>query len=304
MNKDMEYLQFLGEIRERVEARLGGKVTGEVCTSTKNNGVQVTGLMLKNEEERVAPNFYLENQFIEWMRGLRTLEEISEKLCDAYQQEIERSRNLLSAIQFSWEEFRDNVFLRLINQEKNMELLESIPHRKFLDLAVVYYYSVRISDDVAGSMIITNEHLEMLGITEEELYDTAKNNGDKFQPARIRRMEDLLYELGRKVGVEVLKTETDQPMLCVMTNTKNLFGAVAMTFAEELECFSMQIENSFYLLPSSVHEVILVPDCKDFSRDYFRNMVMEINATQVDATEVLSDNIYYYDRETKQITIC
>ena len=102
----------------------------------------------------------------------------------------------------------------------------------------------------------------------------------------------------------MLKTETDQPMLCVMTNTKNLFGAVAMTFAEELECFSMQIENSFYLLPSSVHEVILVPDCKDFSRDYFKNMVMEINATQVDATEVLSDNIYYYDRETKQITIC
>ena len=304
MNKDMEYLQFLGEIRERVEARLGSKVTGEVCTSTKNNGVKVTGLMLKSEEERVAPNFYLENQFIEWMRGLRTLEEISEKLCDAYQQEIERSRNLLSAIQFSWEEFRDNVFLRLINQEKNMELLESIPHRKFLDLAVVYYYSVRISDDVAGSMIITNEHLNMLGITEEELYDTAKNNGDKFQPVRIRHMEDLLYELGRKVGVEVLKTETDQPMLCVMTNTKNLFGAVAMTFTDELECFSMQIENSFYLLPSSVHEVILVPDCKDFSRDYFRNMVMEINATQVDATEVLSDNIYYYDKETKQITIC
>ena len=304
MNKDMEYLQFLGEIRERVEARLGSKVTGEVCTSTKNNGVKVTGLMLKSEEERVAPNFYLENQFIEWMRGLRTLEEISEKLCDAYQQEIERSRNLLSVIQFSWEEFRDNVFLRLINQEKNMELLESIPHRKFLDLAVVYYYSVRISDDVAGSMIITNEHLNMLGITEEELYDTAKNNGDKFQPVRIRHMEDLLYELGRKVGVEVLKTETDQPLLCVMTNTKNLFGAVAMTFTDELECFSMQIENSFYLLPSSVHEVILVPDCKDFSRDYFKNMVMEINATQVDATEVLSDNIYYYDKETKQITIC
>ena len=185
-----------------------------------------------------------------------------------------------------------------------MELLESIPHRKFLDLAVVYYYSVRISDDVAGSMIITNEHLNMLGITEEELYDTAKNNGDKFQPVRIRHMEDLLYELGRKVGVEVLKTETDQPMLCVMTNTKNLFGAIAMTFTDELECFSMQIENSFYLLPSSVHEVILVPDCKDFSRDYFKNMVMEINATQVDATEVLSDNIYYYDKETKQITIC
>jgi len=300
----MEYLQFLGEIRERVEAHFNGKVTGEVCTSTKNNGVKVTGLMLKSEEERVAPNFYLESQFIEWMRGLRTLEEISEKLCDAYKEEIDRSRNLLSEIQFSWEGFRDNVFLRLINQEKNKELLEIIPHRKFLDLAVVYYYSVRISDDVAGSMVITNEHLNLLGITEEELYVTAKNNGDKFQPVRIRCMEDLLYELGRKVGVEVLKTETEQPMLYVMTNTKSMFGAVSMTFAEELECFSMQIEKNFYLLPSSVHEIILVAECADFCREYFRSMVTEINATQVDATEVLSDNIYYYDRETKQLSIC
>lgn len=304
LNKDMEYMQFLGEIRERVEAHFNGKVTGEVCTSTKNNGVNVTGLMLKSEEERVAPNFYLESQFIEWMRGLRTLEEISEKLCDAYKEEIDRSRNLLSEIRFSWEEFQDNVFLRLINQEKNKELLETIPHRKFLDLAVVYYYSVRISNDVAGSMVITKEHLNLLGITEEELYVTAKNNGEKFQPVRIRCMEDLLYELGRKVGVEVLKTETEQPMLYVMTNTKSLFGAVSMTFAEELECFSMQIEKNFCLLPSSVHEVILVPESADFCREYFKSMVMEINATQVDATEVLSDNIYYYDRKTKQLTIC
>jgi len=304
LNRDKEYLQFLGEIRECVEAHFNGKVTGEVCTSIKNNGVKVTGLMLRSEEERVAPNFYLENQFIEWMRGLRTLEEISEKLCDAYKEEIDRSRDLLSEIQFSWKEFQDNVFLRVINQEKNKELLETIPHRKFLDLAVVYYYSVRIADDVAGSMVITNEHLNLLGISEKELFDTAKNNGEKFQPVRIRCMEDLLYELGRKIGVEVLKTETEQPVLYVMSNTKSLFGAVSMTFPEELECFSMQIKKSFYLLPSSVHEIILVPECDTFCREYFKSMVTEINATQVDATEVLSDNIYFYDRETKQISIC
>lgn len=304
MNNDMEYMQFLDEIKERVEVRFNGKVTGEVCTSLKNNGVKVTGLMLKSAEERVAPNFYLENQFVEWMRGLRTMEEISERLCDAYKEEIDRSRNLLSEIQFSWEEFRDNVFLRLINQEKNKELLETIPHRKFLDLAVVYYYSVHIGDDVQGSMVITNEHLNLLKITEEELYDTAKNNGEKFQPVRIRCMEDLLYELGRKMGVEVLKTETEQPILYVMTNTKSMFGAVSMTFAEELECFSMQIENNFYLLPSSVHELILVPECEKFCQEYFKSMVQEINATQVDATEVLSDNIYFYDKETKHLSIC
>ena len=192
--------------------------------------------------------------------------------------------------------------MRLVNREKNKDLLETIPNREFLDLAVVYYYSVRISDEVQGSMIITEEHLNLLGITEEELYDTAKNNGEKFQPVRIRCMEDLLYELGRKIGVEVLQTETGQPMLYVMTNTRSMFGAVAMTFAEELECFSMQIEKSFYLLPSSVHEVLLLPKKEEYDREYLSDLIREVNTTELSPEEVLSDHIYYYSRKDDAIT--
>lgn len=301
MNKEKEYIQFLTELKERVEVNFNGAVKGEICTSVKNNGVAVTGLLLKGAKVQVAPNFYLDRQFVEWMSGLCTLEEIAEKLCSAYEDEVRRNSHLVSEIQFTWEEFRRNVFMRLVNKEKNRELLERIPHKEFLDLAAVYYYSVPVSEGIIGTLIVTREHLELLQITEEELYQTAKSNCDRFQPVKIRCMEELLSDLGKKIGVEVCEAKECRPFLFVMTNSKGMFGAVSMVFEEELECFAKRIGKSFYVLPSSVHEVILVPECKEFCTEYFSSMVKEINETQVDATEVLSDSIYFYDKETKSI---
>ena len=301
MNKKKEYIAFLEDVLERVEAKFAGTVKGELCTSVKNNGISVTGLLLKGEEEHVAPNFYLDRQYVEWLRGLRSMEEITEMLCEAYRQEVKKSSGLVSAIQFSWSEFRRNVFMRLVNREKNKELLATIPHREFMDLAVVYYYSVSISEGVTGTMIVTEEHLKVLGISAEELHQAATGNCERFQPIQIRCMEDVVYDLGKKLGVEIQEAKCCCPFLYVLTNSKGMFGAIAMTLEKELEYFSKRINNSFYLLPSSVHEVILVPAHEEFNIEYFSCMVKEINETQVDATEVLSDSIYYYDKELKMI---
>lgn len=301
LNKEKEYIAFLEDIKERVEARFAGNVTGEVCTSVKNNGVSVTGLLLKGEKEHVAPNFYLDRQFVQWMQGFRSMEEIAEQLCEAYQLEVKQNSRLVSEIQFSWSSFQKKVFMRLVNREKNEDLLTNIPYREFLDLAVVYYYSVQISQGVTGTMIVTMEHLKMLGITAEELHQAAAINCERFQPAKIRCMEDVVYDLGRKLGVEVQEAKCCWPFLYVLTNSKGMFGAVSMILEKELEYFSKRINNSFYILPSSVHEVILIPSGKEIGVEYFADMVREINATQVDATEVLSDSIYFYDRETKMI---
>ena len=298
MNNEKDYIQFLTELKERVEAFFEGKVTGEVCTSVKNNGVTVTGLLLKGENERVAPNFYLENQYVEWMRGIRTLEEICSRLCNSYSEEIEKSKSLLTDITFKWEVFQRNVFIRLINKERNAKQLETIPYKDFMDLAIIYYYSVNIENNVQGTLIISNEHLNLLGITEEELHQVAVNNCQRYQPVKLRCMQDLLFDLGRKVGVEISREKECYPSMFVLSNTKDMFGAVSMTFDVELECFAKRIGKGFYILPSSVHEVILVPENKDFCVEYFASMVREINETQLDPTEVLSDSIYYYDKET------
>lgn len=301
MNKEKEYVAFLVELQERVEAAFEGKVKGEICTSVKNNGVAVIGLMLKGEEERVAPNFYMDRQFVEWMRGTLSMEEIAEQLCQTYREEIRKNSYLVSEITFSWKEFRRNVFMRLVNKERNREQLENLPYRGFLDLAVVYYYSVPLSGELCGTLLITKEHLKLLEITEEELHQAAQSNCKRYQPSKIRCMEEVVFDLGRKLGVEIQEARGSHPFLYVLTNSKGMFGATAITNLKELECFSKRINNSFYILPSSVHEVILVPYSKEFCIEYFANMVREINETQVDATEVLSDSIYFFDKETKNV---
>ena len=301
MSKKKEYVQFLEEVLKHVEVNFEGKVKGEINTSIKNNGVPVMGLLLKAEEERVAPNFYLDQQFIEWMRGLRTMEEIAAELCEAYVREVTKNSHLVSDISFTWEEFRRNVFMRLVNKEKNEELLKNIPYREFMDLAVIYYYSVPISDDVTGTMIITQEHVRVLSVTPEELHRAAECNCQRFQPAKIRSMEEVMHNLGKHLGIPVEETTREQSCLYVLSNSIGMFGAVSMIFEGELKRFANRLEMSFFILPSSVHEVILVPEHETFCIEYFQQMVKEINETQVEATEVLSDSIYYYDRKTEEL---
>lgn len=298
LNNEKDYILFLTELKERVETHFEGKVTGEVCTSVKNNGVSVTGLLLKGENERVAPNFYLENQYVEWLRGIRTLEEIGDQLCNTYREEVKKSRPLLTGIKFEWEEFRRRVFMRLINRERNADLLVSVPYKEFMDLAIVYYYSVVLEGDIQGTLVVTKDHLALLKVTEEELHHAAESNIQRYLPAKLRCMQDLLYDLGRKVGVEIGRTKECSPYMFVLTNTKGVFGAVSMTCDGELESFAKRIGKGFFILPSSVHEVILIPEEKEFCVDYFASMVKEINETQLDPTEVLSDSVYYYDNET------
>lgn len=301
MNKKKEYCDFLQELAERVEQNYAGKVRGEVVTSVKNNNVPVTGLLLKGKEERMAPNFYLEQQFVEWMRGHRTMEEISQRLCITYEEEIRKSSHLVSEINFCWEDFRRKVFMRLINRDKNQQLLQQIPHQDFLDLSIIYYYSVPISKETTGTMIVTDEHLQLLNVTEEELHLAARSNCQRFQPAELRSMSEVMQQLGQRSGITVPEVSKELPLMFVFSNSRNMFGAVSMTFQEELQLFAERIGRSFYVLPSSVHEVILVPEYEKFCVEYFSYMVREINTTQVDATEVLSDSVYYYDRKTKQL---
>ena len=109
-------------------------------------------------------------------------------------------------------------------------------------------------------------------------------------------MEEMLRRLGRRLGVLTPPMEIT-PYLYVMSNTDGKYGAVSLLFSEELERFSDEIGNSFFILPSSIHELILIPDFGEVSAEYLSAMVYEVNHTQIEATEVLTDSIYYYDKE-------
>lgn len=301
LNETKNYITFLDMIANCIRDVYKEEVIVERSSSTKNNGVQMEGLMLRKVGEQVAPNFYLNQQFEEWKQGTKSLYEIVTDICHVFEEELQNNQHLAETICFEWEVMKENIFLRLINRDKNVQLLKKIPYMEFMDLAVVYFYSIDISKEVQGTVVLTKEHQQLLGVTIEELHETAKENTRKLRPVKVYQMGDLIAKVGKKLGMEGLAYNAEINFMYLFSNESTMFGAIAMFFEEELKQFAEKLNSSFYVLPSSIHEVILVPDNKMIALDKFVEMVQDINATQVHETEILSDSVYYYDKTAGQL---
>ena len=296
MNNEMSYREFLNLCAKEIREEYGEEISTEITDTMKNNGVEFAGLLIRKKGLSLAPNFYLQKQYSDWKGEACSLKEIVKKLMDSFEEEIKNHERVTQEVQFSWEHIRDKVFVRLVNKEKNHSLLERVPYEEYLDLALVYYARFEFSDDLQGTLLIEQTHCEQLGISEEELKAVARTNMRRDMPIRIIRMDSILLQLGEKMGVH-FDGEDCQRMMYVISNPKGIFGAAVMTYEDELERISEMIEGSYYILPSSIHEVILVPAAEDSDASFFANMVRDINRTQVDPIEVLSDSVYFYDRE-------
>ncbi len=298
----MEYENFIDTMRKKVEdlSETGTKVIiMEVC---KNNGVKKKGLMVKTKDCNMAPTVYLEEFYGEYKRG-KTLEEIAEAVIGVY-------RNNDRFQEFHIEDFKDfkqmksQLVLRAVNYEKNAEMLKNTPYVMFLDLAIVPYISFPVDESNWGSILVKNEHLELWGITGENVMKTAAENTPKLMPPQIRKMEDTIRQLLEAGGREEAKEyenlleeieESDNKVpMYVLTNPKNLYGATCMVYDGVIEMFAEEMGEDIYILPSSIHEVILLPVSKALSSAELKAMVQEINMTQIPIEEILSDCVYRF----------
>lgn len=301
VNKNNDYVAFLDLIANCIQDIYKGEVIAETCTSMKNNGVQVTGIVLRKIGEKIAPNFYIEHQFEEWKQGTKDLNDIVNNLCQIFESELETNQHLAQSICFEWETMKNNVFLRLINRDKNKELLEKVPYMEFMDLAIVYFYAITISDGVQGTLVLTKEHQELFGITSEELHRVAEKNTRQQYPVKVYQMKDLVANVRKTLEIEVVEPVVEENFMYVLSNQTGLFGAISMFFQEELKKLSERVGHNLYILPSSIHEVIAVPDYNVVLPEKFLEIVNSINIAQVQETEILSDSVYYYDKVVERL---
>ena len=89
----------------------------------------------------------------------------------------------------------------------------------------------------------------------------------------------------------------------VMTNTRGINGAACLLYKNALARFAQKLKQDLFLLPSSVHEVILVPKSDILKKEDLSEMVREINKTEVSPKEVHSDTVYVYDRLSDQLIL-
>lgn len=196
----------------------------------------------------------------------------------------------------SWENAKKRVYPVLVSKEQNHEFLKNLIWQPFLDLAVCYMLVLPLNEG-QGNIRIKQEHLDQWGIDEQELAEQAEKNNLK-QDYSLKDMEELCFKLltGSKAGE---KEKLECGGMYVLSNRNNMYGAAKLLCKPFLEKISGG--RSFYILPSSVHESILVPDQEGIPKNELDEMVREVNSTMVAEEEVLSDHAYFYDSRTGQI---
>ena len=293
----MEFETFKKELLDHLRQILGEEK--KICFQSveKNNGIREEAVVILEEGARIAPTIYLREFFENWKWGRETMEEISRKiLLQNARQEKEVDFSLDSFE--NYEKARGHVYFKLINYERNKVLLTKIPYIPYLDLAVVFYYRLEKGKFQGATMLIHNCNLEAWKIDPRQLLEDAVMNTSRKLPYSLQGMDALIRELS---GDEDQGLYTGEEIMYVLSNQEKCFGAAALLYPHLLSHISKIFRKNFYVLPSSVHECILVPDQGQYSRIELTRMVREVNQTQVEADEILSDQVYYYDRQEEKL---
>ncbi len=300
---DMTIKEFAeAVVQEIYDARPGmkGTHTVEVNEVLKNNGTLLTGLTIKERSDNIAPNIYLEKPFKEFQSGM-PLSEVVDHILDAYD-EHKSPKNLSVDFFEDFDQAKERLAMKIVNADKNAEMLKTTPHYKFGDLAAIF--QVQVDSNEFGNAVITvkDDHMKMWGVDTKTLMDHAKPNMEQNQPVRIQSMIEVLTEMMGDLPGAILPPG-EEPTMYVMSNETKINGAAAMIFTDKLGEFAEEHGANLYILPSSIHEILLLPDNGAMSVSELEAMVRDVNATQVAPDEVLSDNVYYYDKDVKTIYI-
>lgn len=300
MGWTMDFSLFVEFMREKVQICLGENVIVESQEVLKGNGVKLQALQIREETASLSPVIYLEGMYEDYKEG-KPVATCVKEVCDIYlnNQLIEREADALVEGIKSWEKSKADVYPILISYDGNKELLRNLIHRPYLDLALCY--AICMDDEKYGRMTIRVSHglLAVWGIDVEELHEQAFENmkGAGFQ---LKKISQVLVEIG---VIDEADARLDDGGFSILTNQRKQYGAAGMLNTDLLARFADMVKSNLFLLPSSVHEIIVVPDNGAMTLEEYTEMVQDVNATMVRKEEKLSDHPYYYDREKREVRV-
>lgn len=294
----MNYQQFIEEVERRVKEKIKGNetITVYIHTAVKNNGKERKGITVSEKGIHISPTIYLEEYFQQFQEG-KPIEKIVEKILQLYE-EVKCSHPCEESLLQNYEELKGKFACKLIHRGKSEKLLNDIPYVPWMDLAIVAFVLLEVSPYGTATVLVRKEHLEIWRLTEAQLFDEAKKNTPILLPYQFCPMRKLLREI---CPYAVDEGEEEEESLYVLSNKLRSFGAASMLYEGILEKVGQKLGENYYILPSSIHEVIVVPESKSPVKQDLEEMVREINETQVEEEEVLSDRVYYFSRKENRL---
>lgn len=297
----MIYSEFLDSVEQLLQDILGERYVVERQSITQNNGVVLDGISILHQEESLAPVIYLRQYFEEYTNGME-LSEIIKEIMKIYENSTLSLPGCIPKFE-TFEAAKGWIVYRLIRREGNELILADVPYTPYLDLAIVYYLLVDTGEMGQVTALIHNQHVNGWGVTKEVVHEWATRNTPKLLPALIQPIGDIIreYGLNKELAEEMKESEISSPFF-VLSNPGGLYGAACMLYDGVLRNFAEEKGEDIIILPSSLHEVLLLPKSGWEEYEELQMMVREINRTLPEEI-VLSDHIYIYRKETRQTLI-
>ena len=304
----MNYQEFCSYVKENIlsfmpESYRCASVTVEPMKKVNST---LDGLVIKRDDQNIIPVSYLNDWFGEYSRS-KDLESVMHDIARSHLETMKPEH----LPDMTKEEFCQKGFVSLINYADNIEFLNNMPYQRFQDLALIP--KMKIGDEeTVGYCNINYQILDMMGLTPEEAFTIGTENLKRERPPILARLDDTIQALTD--SSHSFRNLLDNPsrhrmpadndmQLYLLFNNEKYGGAAYMTDREILSKASECLGGSYAILPSSIHELILIPEVDSMCYTELQQLVSEINRTQVEPQERLSNTVYRYDAESKIIEI-
>ncbi len=296
----MDYGTFQREIQEMVKEGLKdkGDYTLSLYTTHKNN-VTKSGLMISKKGKTTAPTIYLSDLYVDYMKGM-PLSEISSQIIE-FTQEHEIPE-LLTENLSDYGKTKEKLRIRLVGREGNQAYLNEGIYRPHTMGAEVVYVELADRPEGRFSSRVTSFLIEQWGVPEQEVFETALENSQEKEAIQFVSMA---AETGRLLGLESPEEEpVEKNQLYIVSNPQRDHGAAVVLYPGGLEEIHRKMGGDFYILPSSVHEVLVMTKDSDFTPEELNRMVKDVNQNEVNPEERLGNEVYEFLGETGTLQKC
>ena len=286
----------------------GARYQASEHSNVKLNHFGGPAVSFSREGELVGSVWYPEKSYEEYRNG-RSMNSIIESVSKNARVKLEdtlgmEGKGLLHAMMaHDWKGIRRNVRLVAVGYERNKERLDEYPHIRQGDICGVCKIAIPMTDsDSIGYVTINHDHLRSMGIDQDTMFETAKENCQREEPASCKNLQEVLNEMTGGIFQDDEPDRNDPGLMpvYVLTNRSRQNGAAVMFYDGVMEKVQEEFPQGFYILPSSVHELMIVPKNMG-DAESLEEMVQMVNANEVAPEEVLSDHVHTYDPVRKRV---
>ncbi|MEY8364030.1 DUF5688 family protein [Anaerovoracaceae bacterium 41-7] len=261
----------------------------------KDNGKTYHGVNLHLPGKDASPILYIEDMYDRVISGT-AVNDVIRDTAESFIALFEKTDLLAELISLKGTDIRQYIFFKLVSGEDNGAGLKNYPHKRIENLVKIYF----LEPAPGWTIKITYDHLKDMGIDLQELDRLAQQNSMAQKPAELTCMNGIFLSKERNL------LENDDPLLpdmYVLTNREKTGGASVICYPGVLAQIGRKLCADFYVLPSSIDEVIIMPKFRELSPKHLGKIVREANADAVAEGHILSNCVYEYSRKKDTLAI-